>query len=44
MIIADTASAIENHEDDYDYSLAQLEAEFGSTGVVEKDIKDWMLA
>ena len=44
MIIADTVKAIENHEEDYDYSLAQLEAEFGSTGVEEKDIQDWMLA
>ena len=44
MIIADTVSALENQEDDYDYSLAQLEAEFGSPVLAEKDLQEWMLA
>ena len=44
MIIADTVSALENHEEDYDYSLAQLEADFGSNAASENDLQEWMLA
>ena len=42
MIFAESVSAVETHDDDYDYSLAQLDADYGS--VAEKDLQDWMLA
>ena len=37
MIVAESVSAVETHDDDYDYSLAQLDAEYGSS-LAEKDI------
>ena len=43
MIVAESVSAVETHDDDFDYSLAQLEADY-STGVAEKDLQEWMLA
>jgi hypothetical protein len=46
MIVADAAKAFDAaHDDDYDYSLAQLEAnDYGSSAAAEKDLQEWMLA
>ena len=43
MIGAKSVSAVETHDDDYDYSLAQLEADYGN-GPAEMDLQEWMLA
>ena len=40
MIGAKSVSAVETHDDDYDYSLAQLEADVPA----EMDLQEWMLA